>query len=99
MANSISNGSTLTIQDAIHSRPGMYLGDLGVLGACRIIETGVKVLATLSAHRANGQFIYKDHAFLRVKVINRHVQILINFSHIRLRRLFRAGSRLTKIQK
>ncbi len=66
--------------DAIRNRPGMYIGDLGRLGAARLIECAADVLAALTVNRDH-EPRYTDHAFLDVHVSNRNVSVLIDYHH------------------
>lgn len=77
MSYTAENIEILTGLEAIQKRAGMYIGDLGRLGAARLIQCAADVLAALSVNRDHHPR-YAFHAFLDVRVEGRRVDMLID---------------------
>lgn len=69
----------LSLEEAIRKRPGMYIGDAGKLGAARLIQLAVDVLAALAVNRGD-HLSFTHHAFLNVSLTGREAHVAIDFN-------------------
>lgn len=63
--------------DTIRARPGMYIGDVGRLGAARLVGCGAEVLAALTVNR-DGDPVFTHHAYLHATLRGRDATLIID---------------------
>ncbi|MHA3914332.1 hypothetical protein [Halovulum sp. GXIMD14793] len=68
----------LNLQEGLRERPEMYLGDVGALGAARLIGLAVDVLLALVVNR-DGAVCFKSDASLSVYLAGRQAQVVVDY--------------------
>jgi hypothetical protein len=70
--------ATLSVDEAIQKRPGMYLGDIRALGAARLVSMAADVLVALTVNR-DRRLSFSHHAFVDVSICGRNASVIIDY--------------------